>query len=148
MSNMTYIWLAIFVLTLIIEIAAPAIVSIWFSAGSLASLILSVFVGDKLIWLQILLFVIVTALTIFLLRPIIISKKELKTTNVDALIGKIGTCLTKIEKYYNGTVKLNGLVWSAELAENVNEPILEGSLVEVVEIQGNKLKIKQYMEEK
>ena len=53
MSTMLWVWLGIFIVSLVIEILIPGLVSLWFSVGSLASLILAIFLGDTLIWLQI-----------------------------------------------------------------------------------------------
>jgi len=144
---MIYIWLGLFILTLIVEIGVPAIVSIWFSAGSLVAFVLAAFLGDTLIWLQVLVFFAVSIATIILLRPLILSKKEKQKTNIDALIGKVGKCVKDIEPFSLGEVKLNGLTWNAQLVSDTNESIKEGSLVEIKEIQGNKLKVEKYKEE-
>ena len=146
---MIYIWLGLFILTLAIEIAVPALVSIWFSAGSLVALILAAIFGDNLIWLQILAFVIVSIAAILALRPLIFNNKKTNyQTNVDSIVGKIGSVQTEVPRYGQGTVKLAGLVWSAELENETDEPIEKDTLVKVVKVDGNKLIITKYTEEK
>ena len=143
---MIYIWIAVFVITLFIEIATTALVSCWFSAGSLVALILSAFLGDKLIWLQVLVFVLVTVASFILLRKYFLNKKKDHKTNVDTLIGEIGECQEEIKKHYPGTIKVKGLVWTAEVELDNDEVIETGDLVEILKIEGNKLIVKKYKE--
>ena len=145
---MIYIWLFIFFATLIIEIVVPGLVSIWFSIGSLPPLFLAFFVKNDLIWLQILLFVLTSALTLFLLRPLALKRRpnELKS-NVDSLLGEVGIVEDNIEPLNNGTVKVHGLIWTAEVGLE-DEPISKGEKVLIKEVNGNKLKVELYKEEK
>ena len=148
MSVMLYIWLGLFIATLAIEIAVPGLVSLRFSIGSLASLIMSIFLGDTLIWLQILVFVVVSVLSILALRPIFLKNKtpDIKT-NSESLIGEVGFTKETIKPFELGVVKIKGLEWSAELTSNDLAPIEVGEKVVVKEINGNKLKVELYMEE-
>ena len=145
MDYMSYIWIGIFVVSLVVEIAVPALVSLWFCGGAVISLLLSVFLGNSLIWLQVLVFIISSVACFLLLRPILLKNRKEKTdTNVDSLIGKIGTVQDDIIKYNLGTVKINGLVWNAELDEDDHETIIKDSLVQIIKVKGNKLIVKKY----
>lgn len=144
---MIYIWLALFVITLSVEIIVPALVSLWFAAGSLAALILAFIFGDALIWLQVLAFIVVSVLTIVLLRPVLSKNDKETQTNVDSLIGEVGVVQTKIEKYNPGTVKIRGLVWTAELSDEDKELIDIDSLVSIEKVKGNTLVVKKFEEE-
>lgn len=146
MSIMVYVWLGIFIITLAIELAVPALVSIWFTAGSLISFIFALLFGDNAIWLQVILFLVVSGLTIYFLRPIAFKNTVKTNTNVDSLIDAIGACTEDVKKYSIGACKINGLVWSSIIDEEEQE-ILKGELVKVVEVRGNKLLVKKYIKE-
>jgi len=59
----------------------------------------------------------------------------------ESLIGRIGTVKEDIPTVGSGQVQLAGELWTAELAEGV-DALSRGSRVEVVEVQGNRLKVK------
>ena len=145
---MVFVWLGLFIVTLFVEIAVPALVSIWFAAGSFAALILAAFLGDQLIWLQILVFIIVSISTIILLRPLVFKnrKNEIRT-NVDSLVGKIGTVDEAIRRFYPGTVKIQGLTWAAQVDDSFEDVLEKDTLVKVEEVNGNKLKVIKYTED-
>lgn len=149
MSTMLYVWLIIFIAALITEAVVPALVSIWFAAGALASLIMAIFLGDTLIWLQVIVFILVSVATIFAIRPLIMRNKNGKDlrSNVDSLIGQVGFVESPIKEFAIGSIKLNGLIWSAELAKGEEDITEIGSLVQVTEVKGNKLIVKKYREE-
>lgn len=150
MDIMVCIWLCIFIISIVVETTAPALVSIWFAAGSFVSLILSAFLGDSLIWLQILVFILVSVASVLAIRPFIIKSKKAKDlkSNIDSLIGQVGLVIDPITKFDSGTVKINGIIWTAEFKnQDINE-IEKGQRVIIKEVQGNKLKVELYKEEK
>jgi membrane-bound serine protease (ClpP class) len=59
----------------------------------------------------------------------------------ESLIGRIGTVRQPIPKSGCGQVHVAGEIWSAELAEGEN-PLEIGTRVEVVSIQGVRLKVR------
>lgn len=142
---MIYIWLGIFIATLLVEIAVPSLVSIWFSAGSLVSLLLAVFLGDSLIWLQILAFVITSIGTILLLRPSIKKRQNLSSlkTNVDSIVGSKGICVDTINALNHGSVKINTTIWNASLSNEDDKEIEKGAIITVLDIKGNTLIVKK-----
>ena len=98
---------------------------------------------DKYIWLQILVFVIITILAIIFLRPLLKRKLEAPkfSTNVDAMIGKIALVTSDINEFNLGVVKVEGIEWSA-FSEG-SEKISSGEIVTICEVVGNKLKVKR-----
>lgn len=142
---MIYIWLGIFIVTLLVEIAVPSLVSIWFSAGSLVSLLLAVFLGDSLIWLQILAFVITSIGTILLLRPSIKKRQNLSSlkTNIDSIVGSKGICVDTINALNHGSVKINTTIWNASLSNEDDKEIEKGAIITVLDIKGNTLIVKK-----
>ncbi len=59
----------------------------------------------------------------------------------ESLIGRIGTVKEDIPNVGSGQVQLAGELWTAELAEGV-DTLSRGLRVEVVEVQGNRLRVK------
>ena len=134
----TYIWLALMVVFLVVEAAcAIHLVSIWFAVGSLAAMVVSLLGGP--VWLQILLFTVVSAGLLACLWPF--TKKFLRPhltkTNVDSVIGSQGYVTADIDNIHaQGQVKLNGMEWTARSTDG--SPIPTGTLVKVDRIEGVK----------
>ena len=135
----TYVWLALMVVFLIAEAAcAIHLVSIWFAAGSLVAAVVSLLHGP--VWLQILLFVVVSGGLLALLWPF--TKKyhnpKLTKTNVDSVIGAEGYVTEAIDNFSAaGQVKLGAMVWTARSTDG--NPIPAGALVQVDRIEGVKV---------
>ena len=148
---MWIVWLALMIIMVIVECMGPALVSIWFAAGALVSLILSLFslIPGVTIpwWVQVIVFVVVSAITLLALRPL--SKRHLKrnivNSNVDSLVGKRGLLEEEIKPFEPGVCKINDVSWTA-ISTNGKETIAVKSVVEVVAIQGNKLLVKKVEE--
>ena len=121
----------------IIEALTVQLVSIWFAFGSLCALIVSVLGGE--IWLQAVLFTVVSALSLLLTRPLVkkyILPKRV-ATNYEQAIGKSAIVSEKIDNLEaKGAVKINGTEWTARRADN--SVIDEGAEVTVVAIEGVK----------
>ena len=137
-----YIWLAIIIGSIILEIVTfNSLVSIWFSAGALVSLILNYFKINFQI--QIITFFVVSLLFIIILRPIIskYNKKNTIPTNTDRLVGKQTHLLKDIDLDNYGILKINDLIWNAISIDN--QPIKAGNIVEIISIDGSKLIVKK-----
>ena len=133
----TIIWLVLMVVFLIAEAATVAMVSLWFAAGSLVALIAAL-LGAPL-WLQITLFLAVSAVLLASLRTVIRKHftPNLTKTNVDAVIGSRGYVTADIDNISaTGTVKLGAMEWTARSA--TGEIIKAGTLVKVEKIEGVK----------
>ena len=135
------IWAVVFAVMLIIEVATSGLVSIWFCAGSLVALILAIFKVPEL-W-QCIAFVVVSVVTLILTRPIAkkFLKKDKVPTNSDRIIGKRGLACESVDNLAGtGSVKVDGLVWSARSSDGTVIP--EGTYVTVEEIEGVKAVVK------
>ena len=140
MTNV-YLWLGAVILFGIIEALTVGIVSIWFSIGALAALIAAALHAAP--WLQITVFLVISAAALIITRPLIKKKILLRTTptNTDMLIGEKGTVDEAIDNLAGtGSVKIAGTVWSAK-SEN-GDGIPSGSTVTAVRIEGVKLIVK------
>ena len=129
------IWLVLLVLFILAEAATVTVVSLWFAAGSLVALIVSMLNGP--VWLQIVLFAVVSGVLLWILRPVI--KKhftpKLTRTNIDAVIGSTGVVTVAIDNAMaQGTMLINGMEWSARSA--TGKSISVNILVRVERVEG------------
>lgn len=144
---MWIIWLSLFAAMVVIEASGPALISIWFAAGALISLIAS-FIPGVAWWVQVIVFVVISIAAVFCLRPLIkryMSNNEVIKTNIDSFVGKSGYVIEDITYVKPGAVKINGVSWTA-VPINKKETILEKCVIEVVAIDGNKLVVKKVEE--
>ncbi len=139
MELVAILWLGLLIAFIVVEAACPIhLVSIWFAAGSLAALVVYWLHGP--LWLQILLFFVVSAG--LLLGLWLFTKKflnpQVTATNIDSVIGSIGIVTSAIDNIEaHGQVKLNGMEWTAR--STTGEPIAEHTRVRVDKIEGVKV---------
>ena len=133
------IWFCLMVGFLIAEAACPFhLISVWFAAGSLVAMLVSMFHAP--VWLQILLFFVVSAALLASLWPFIrkVLNPKIQKTNVDAIIGSQGRVTAAIDNVAaEGQVKLGAMYWTARSTSG--EQIPEGTLVTVDRIEGVKV---------
>lgn len=138
MPIMELLWFAVIVIAMIFEAATATLFSIWFAGGALVALI-SAFLGAPE-WLQIVLFLIVSAALLAATRPLakkfINSRKQ--ATNFDRIIGTTCPVTEAVDnRSGQGTVYVDGKQWSAR--SESGESIPEGANVEIVRIEGVKV---------
>ena len=136
--TMTTFWLIVMVLFLVVEAATVGLVCIWFAAGSLIAL-LAAMCGAQL-WLQIVLFLVVSAATLYFTRPLVkrYVNSKVEPTNADMVIGKECRVTETVDNIAGtGAVYVDGKTWTAR-SEN-DEVIPEGTLVTAKSIDGVKL---------
>ena len=130
--TMTTLWLIAMVLFLVVEVC------IWFAAGSLIAL-LSAMLGAP-VWLQVLIFLVVSAVTLYYTRPLVKKyvNNKVEPTNADIVIGKECRVTERIDNIAGtGAVYVDGKTWTARSEDDT--PIAEGELVTAVRIDGVKL---------
>lgn len=137
-----YIYIAIIVLSLIIEAVTASLVAIWFVPSAAVGIVLSLFNVSPVV--QATVFVVLSAVFMILfykkLRDIILTKNE--KTGIDALIGKEAVAEEDISHLQNGRVKVGGMSWSAYINKG-DEEIKKGDLVTILSIDGVKLLCKK-----
>lgn len=138
MNLAAIIWFVLLLVFLVVEAACPIhLVSIWFAAGALVAMIASYF--GAAVWLQVLLFLLVSCALVAMLWPFIkkFLNPKLAKTNVDAIIGSEGYVTAEIDNVAaTGQVKLGAMEWSARSTSG--KVIPKGSLVRVDRIEGVK----------
>jgi membrane protein implicated in regulation of membrane protease activity len=133
---MEWVWLSVFIITLIVEIISVELVSIWFSAASLISLILAL--CGVSVTLQIVVFLVVSIVLLASLRTICMKflKNSKEKTNLDSLVGTVHTLVKEIKDECPGEIKINGVIW--RVVSKNQKAISVGEKVKIVEIDGNK----------
>ena len=139
---MVWIWLGIFVLTVVLEAVTQDLVSIWFSLGSMAALCVSFGVP---FWVEIIVFFVVSTITLIFTRPLVkkLMDRQIRKTNTDDFVGKRVKVVSDIDKFDGGEIKINGIIYTAILPEEENEAILKDSIVEIITLKGNKVVVKK-----
>ena len=133
------IWLGLMVAFLITEAVCPFhLVSIWFAAGALVAVFVSLLGGP--VWLQITLFMIVSVALLAALWPLVrkLITPKITKTNIDSVIGSTGLVTVAIDNVTAvGQVKLDAMYWTARSTSG--EKIPEGTLIRADRIEGVKV---------
>lgn len=139
-------WLALLIVTLAAEAVTLGLTTIWFSAGALAALILSlVGVGWQI---QVAVFFVVSAVLLISMRPIAAKwlNKGKVSTNADSLIGRTAIVTEPVDNLSGtGGVQVRGQYWTARTASDEIK-IAANSRVVIEKISGVKLIVKEETE--
>jgi len=138
---MTIVWTAAIILFGVVEAVTAGLVSIWFVAGALVALV-AAFVGAPL-WLQIVLFLVVSAAALALTRPVLkkITTAKAEATNADRVLGEVAKVTETIDNENStGAVYVDGKTWTARSVDDTIIPA--GSRVKIEDMQGVKLFVK------
>lgn len=134
-----YVWLAVFVLSLIVEAATAGLASIWFAGGALVAMLLT-FLGVAPVW-QVVAFVVISLLLLAFTRPLArkyINKRAEKTNVVDSIIGRTAVVTEEINNILaTGKVVVDGMPWTARNVVT-EEVIPTGTEVTIVSLTGVK----------
>lgn len=137
-GNMSVVWLVLMVVLLIVEAATAGLTCIWFALGALAALIAALF--DAAVWLQVVWFLVVSILTLWLTRPLALKYLNSRkvATNADRVVGAEGVVSEDIDNIAGtGAVKLDGKEWTARSESGMG--ISKDAIVIVKRIEGVKL---------
>ncbi len=136
--HLTIFWLIAFIAFAVGEAVTVGLVSVWFAVGALAALFATA-LGAGL-WLQIGVFLGVSALALALFKPLSSKylKPKLSATNADRVIGASALVIKAIDNTQaQGQVKVNGQIWTARSAQDVVIPA--GTDVKILRIEGVKV---------
>lgn len=137
-----YIWLAVTAAALIVEFITSEMVSVWFVGGGLVAMLLA---GLNLDWyFHVPAFIVVSFALMLCFRRLVMQKlnKAAVKTNAETVIGKEFELLTDIGFNKSGSIKINGVVWTA-VSEDENAEIPAGTKVIIEKIEGNKYIVKE-----
>ena len=134
------IWLALVIAFGIAEAATLGLTSIWFAVGALVAMVFAICRAP--LWLQIGVFVVVSAAALWLTRKKAQDRfnRSREKTNADRILGEKALVLETIDNQQAlGAVKADGKVWTARSISG--EPIPRGIEVTVRAIEGVKLMV-------
>ena len=139
-----YVWLALLIIFVVVECLTVGLVSIWFAGGSLVAMIVAM-AGAELAW-QVVAFLIVSGILLFLTRPIAVkyfnNKKE--KTNYKSIIGEVAKVTESIDNFnQTGAAFVDGKEWTARSTKDTIT-MEKDSLVKVTAIEGVKLMVEPY----
>lgn len=136
----TIVWLLIVAIMLIIEIFTMGLTTIWFSFGAVVAAVASGFSAP--LWLQIVLFCVVSVGVMILVRPyaIKIQNKNQVKTNIDEYIGQEAVVIAEINNQMGtGKVRYRGIEWTARSTTDEIIPVDEVVVIE--QVSGVKLMV-------
>ena len=134
-----WMWIAIIVAAIIVEVITDQLVSIWFVPGAIIATILDYFEVD-FVW-QVLVVLVLAAAGIVFAKTYLAKKisSRIIKTNIEAIIGERCVVTEKIDNYVGcGQVKIKGQIWSARGVEE-DDVFEEGESLHVVAIEGVKV---------
>ncbi len=131
-------WFLLMLVFIAAEAATVSLVSTWFAVGALAAMVTGLLGGE--LWLQVVIFAVVSGVLLALLRPI--AKKhftpKLTRTNVDSVVGTEGIVSQSIDNIQAcGQVKLGSMEWSARSTSG--EAIAVNTRIRVDRVEGVKV---------
>lgn len=135
-------WAVALVALLIVEGVTAQLVTIWFAAGALVALVSALFHAP--LWLQIVLFIAVSAVTLAATRPLVkkFTKKTVQPLNADRCIGQTAVVTETIDNVEGkGSVKVGGTIWTARTSDG--SQIETGKSVTIEKIEGAKAIVKE-----
>lgn len=137
--ELVWIWAIILACSLLVEFFTMQMFAIWVAFGALCGLVMSL-IGGIALEVQILSACGVALLSMLFLRKLAMKylHKSADKNSAEPLLNKTCVVVEEISADKAGAVKVNGVVWTA-ISE---ETLAEGQKVHIVEIIGNKLKVK------
>ena len=135
----SWIWLAVIVIAVIVEALTEQLISIWFVPAAVVAMVLDCVKVLPII--QVVTFVVISALGIIFLRKICAKAKDDRAskTNIEAIVGEKCVVTERIDNFAGcGQAKVKGQIWSARGIED--DDVFEvGEVLHVVAIEGVKI---------
>lgn len=133
-------WIIFAIVLLIGELLTGGFYLLSIGIGAIAAAIMNYFQFSLTI--QIIVFILVTIIFILLSRPLyrkLNRNATDKKSNTERLIGLNAKVIEELGPHKIGTIDVNGEIWKAIS----DEEICKGEKVEIIEIEGVKLKVKK-----
>lgn len=142
MSEMMIFWLVLLILCIVVEVLTMGLTTIWFGGGALAAVLAAVLHAP--IFVQVILFFLVSLLLLFFTRPLAVKyfNKDRVKTNVESMAGRQAIVTSEIDNIQSaGQVTVSGQEWSARSSDDrVRIPV--GTVVRIAAVSGVKLIVK------
>ena len=141
------VWLGILAILLVIEAITVGLTTVWFAGGALIACVAS-WLGLGIV-VQLLLFFGVSVVLLIFTRPLAVRymNNGVEKTNAVSLLGKRAVVIQQINNLaQTGQVRINDIEWTARTVDD-GEEIPTGAVVEIEEIRGVKLIVKELSKE-
>ena len=140
-DNLPWFWVAVTIICVVIESLTLALTTIWFGISAFVMVFLAF--TPLPFPAQLFIFVALALVLLIFTRPVVKQKINQKkiATNYERIIGQIAVVTKKITALDKGSVKINGMEWTAAVREDV--VLEEGSKCIVEEIAGVTAYVKQ-----
>ena len=118
-TNFWLLWTLVCVVALILEVSSGTFYLMCFAIGAVGAVVVSL-MGTPL-WLQVLVFSAISAVSVFCVRPLLVKclhpvQKE-RLSNASALVGRQGVVIESISAERPGYVRVDGDEWRAVTAD-------------------------------
>ena len=118
-TNFWLLWTLVCVVALILEVSSGTFYLMCFAIGAVGAVMVSL-MGTPL-WLQVLVFSVISAVSVFCVRPLLVKclhpvQKE-RLSNASALVGRQGVVIEPISAERPGYVRVDGDEWRAVTAD-------------------------------
>jgi len=118
-TNFWLLWTLVCVVALILEVSSGTFYLMCFAIGAVGAVMVSL-MGTPL-WLQVLVFSAISAVSVFCVRPLLVKclhpvQKE-RLSNASALVGRQGVVIEPISAERSGYVRVDGDEWRAVTAD-------------------------------
>ena len=133
-DNLPWFWVAVTIICVVIESLTLALTTIWFGISAFVMVFLAF--TPLPFPAQLFIFVALALVLLIFTRPVVKQKINQKkiATNYERVIGQIAVVTKKITALEKGSVKINGMEWTAAVREDIT--LEEGSKCIVEEIAG------------
>ena len=133
-DNLPWVWVAVTIICVIIESLTLSLTTIWFGISAFVMVFLAF--TPLPFPAQLFIFVVLAFVLLIFTRPVVKQKLNQKkiATNYERIIGQIAVVTKKITALDKGSVKINGMEWTAAVREDI--VLEEGSKCIIEEIAG------------
>lgn len=142
-QHLWQVWLIVSFLCLIIELTNGDFFIFCFAVGGVGGLLTALFTDS--LAAQIVVFAIVSVLSLFFVRPVMLKyfhrKDHERKSNFEALIGRVGKVTDAIPDHGYGYVQIDGDSWKAHTPDG--QPIEVGARVEVLKMDSIIITVKR-----
>ena len=133
-NNLPWVWVAVTIICVVIESLTLSLTTIWFGISSFVLVFLAF--TPIPFGVQLFIFVALSLVLLIFTRPVVkkkLNKKQI-ATNYERIIGQIAVVTKKITALDKGSVKINGMEWTAAVKEDIT--LEKGSKCIIEEIAG------------
>ena len=133
-NNIPWVWVAVTIICVIIESLTLSLTTIWFGISAFVMVFLAF--TPIPFSVQLFIFVVLASVLLIFTRPFVKKKLNQKkiATNYERVIGQVAVVTKKITSLDKGSIKINGMEWTA--ATKGEASLEEGSKCIIEEIAG------------